>query len=272
MKPFVKWLGGKTQLVPIIDTLIPTGETYIEPFIGGGAVFLSTLEQHKFNKYIINDINHSLIDTYSNLQTRPEELISDLKNLEKEYNNFSDKKSLYYKWRNTFNTTTDNLLKSSLMISLNKTCFNGLYRENKKGEFNSPFGYRDHLNIDAENLYEIADYLNKSNVQFISKDYTECLKLLDENSFAYIDPPYRPVKPNGFTTYNKSGFNDTNQRELAEICQHTKGKVLCSNSNDSFFEELYKGFKINHVSARRKVSCTSSGRELATELLMRNYD
>lgn len=295
MKPFIKWAGGKTQLLDILnENLNYECDKYIETFVGGGALFISLLEnieKTNIKKIIINDINEKLIITYKTIKNNIEELINELEKIRDEYNSLKtleEKSDMFYKIREEFNKqTNDNIKISRNFIFLNKTCFNGLYRENSKGEYNVPFGKRKKISLfEKDNLLELSKFMNKKineeDVLIIcNKNYNELLEYMDNNTMIYLDPPYRPITTNGFTTYNKSNFNDKNQIELANFCNEINNigaKFMLSNSdphnldiNDNFFDNLYQNYNIQRVGATRRINSDGNNRGEITEILIKNY-
>lgn len=300
IKPFIKWAGGKTQLLEVLKENFPPKEIkinrYIETFIGGGALFLdilSNFNNYNFDEIIINDINTKLINTYICLKEDCNQLIKHLNELKSIYQSLEtleEKENYFYEVRNNFNdkNNTDEYIKSAELIFLNKTCFNGLYRENSKGLFNVPFGkHKDPSIFDESHLKKISDLLNLKNssgddvVKILNLNFNELATYIDQNTFVYFDPPYRPVTKNGFTSYDKSNFNDEAQILLAEFCKKISSKkayFLLSNSdpknldeNDEFFDDLYKDFCINRVSASRRINSKGSGRGNITEILVNNF-
>ena len=282
-KPFIKWVGGKTQLLDEIRTKYPQSiEKYCEPFVGGGAVLFDILSKFQPKEILINDINKNLINTYKEIRYNCENLILELKKLQNLYlsKNEVEKKEMFYEKRSRFNLLDENLEKASLFIFLNKTCFNGLYRVNSKGEFNVPFNNaKNPLVCDEENLRECSKLLQ--NVQMRVGDYSECKSFIDGITFVYIDPPYRPLREtSAFTSYDKNGFSDKNQIELGNFVSEIskKGaKVVLSNSdpkntneNDNFFDELYSQFEIERVSASRMINSNAKKRGAINELLITN--
>lgn len=297
MKPFLKWAGGKTQLLPVIIDELPSNidniSTYVEPFVGAGSVFLDFLSNDKFDKYIINDINHKLINLYCVIRDDVESLIDSLKSLRERYLSFEDlsneRELIYYEIRDLFNSDdTDKVLLASYFIFLNKTCFNGLYRENLKGKFNVPIGkYKNPSIFEEEHLREVSRLLNKKNangefiVTILNKSYKELEEFIDKDTFVYFDPPYRPVTVGGFNSYNKSGFNDDSQKELSIFYAKMSKKganLMLSNSdpknlddNDDFFDILYKDFNIQKIYANRYINSNTKKRGSISELLITNY-
>jgi len=290
-KPFVKWVGGKSQLIPELICRLPknfkqTVSTYIEPFIGGGA-FLFWLLSHdyKFKRILINDANKALINTYKVIRDNPEGLISILSDVKMQYLSLEDeeaKKSFYYDRRKQFNTDTLSEIEyAALMIFLNKTCFNGLYRVNAKGSFNVPHGrYANPLICDSEIIR--ADSRALKNVEISNADFSFVLQYADERSFVYFDPPYRPLsKTSSFCSYCEGGFDDQEQRRLARYCRELNDcgvRWLLSNSDpkglcpeDVFFDVLYEGFNIQSVQASRMLNANPEKRGKLNELLISNY-
>lgn len=295
-KPFIKWAGGKGQLLSQLASAMPKDLneepfTYIEPFVGGGAMLFFMLQRFtKIRKVIINDINKNLTETYKSIKNNPEGLIYRLKHIEQQYLSIKDnenQRQFYLKMRRRFNEEQlSNIDKSALLIFLNHTCFNGLYRENSKGEFNVPFGRYANPTICDENvIYADSELLNNFDVQILNGDYKATAKAIDDFglNFFYFDPPYRPLSAtSSFNTYVKEPFNDDSQRELSNFCRmiSQKDNVLwmlsnsdCSakNPKDTFFEDLYNGFNIKRVFASRMVNANGSKRGKLTELLICNY-
>ena len=292
-KPFVKWVGGKGQLLPEINKLYPIelGKTinkYAEIFIGGGAVLFDILSKYKLDEVYISDKNLELINTYKSIRDNVDILIKSLKGMEEQYIPLDNKnrKDYYYKKREEYNSLkinseVNNIEKAILFIFLNKTCFNGLYRVNKKGKFNVPMGaYKKPKICDEENLKNVS--LTLRNVKIVYADYKESEKFIDDKTFVYIDPPYRPLNiTSSFTSYTENDFNDKEQIELAEYINvlNKKGaKIVISNSDpknndidDNFFDKLYKNYNINRVKATRMLNSNASLRGAINELLITNY-
>ncbi|WP_335979922.1 DNA adenine methylase [Fusobacterium polymorphum] len=292
-KPFIKWVGGKGQLLPEINKLysIELGKTinkYAEIFIGGGAVLFDILSKYKLDEVYISDKNLELINTYKSIRDSVDILIKSLKEMEEDYIPLNDenRKIYYYERRQKYNNLKinieeNNIEKASLFIFLSKTCFNGLYRVNKKGESNVPMGaYKNPKICDEENLKNVSMVLK--NVKIIYADYRESKDFIDEKTFVYIDPPYRPLNPtSSFTSYTENDFSDKEQIELTEYIDvlNKKGaKIVISNSDpknnnidDNFFDELYKNYNINRVKATRMLNSNASLRGAINELLITNY-
>ena len=283
--PFVKWVGGKTQILPEIRRRYPAKiEKYCEPFVGGGAVLFDVLSTFSPEEVLINDINPELINTYRQIKESTEELIEVLKVIENEYYSSTDKKSYFYEKRERFNTLIKNrentVEKAALFIMINKTCFNGLYRVNGKGLFNVPFNHAEHPTFcDEENLRACGNLLR--NTSITRGDYSTTESFIDDRTFVYIDPPYRPLTASShFTSYNENGFTDSDQIQLGKFFTELSSKgasVLLSNSdpknvdrNDDFFDELYRDYNIDRVSASRMINSKASGRGAVSELLINN--
>ena len=292
-KPFIKWVGGKGQLLPEINKLYPIElgkniNKYAEIFLGGGAVLFDILSKYKLDEVYISDKNLELINTYKSIRDDVGILIKLLKEMEEQYTslNNENRKLYYYEKRREYNNLKinieeNNIEKAVLFIFLNKTCFNGLYRVNKKGEFNVPIGtYKKPKICDEENLKNVSMALKK--VKIVYADYRESEEFIDNRTFVYIDPPYRPLNiTSSFTSYTENNFNDKEQIELAEYINvlNKKGvKIVISNSDpknnntdDNFFDELYKNYNINRVKATRMLNSNASLRGAINELLITNY-
>ena len=268
--PFVKWAGGKRQLLPELLKRIPKFTTYCEPFVGGGALFFYLQPK----KAIINDFNKDLINTYITIQNDVESLIQYLST----YKNDSES---YYKIRELDRTPLFHRMsateKASRLIYLNKTCYNGLFRVNSMGEFNSPFGsYKSPNIVNEPTLRAIHNYFQNADVTFLSGDFEAAVKGLKKGTFVYFDPPYDPVSASSnFTGYTNLGFGKQEQRRLKEVCDelNAKGiKFLLSNSATDFILDLYKEYNIEKISAKRVINSNANNRGNVDEVLIRNYD
>ena len=288
-KPFIKWAGGKTQLLTQFENILPHNLeeaehfTYIEPFVGGGAMLFHMLQKYtNIGRVIINDINPNLITAYRVIRDTPERLITDLKMLQREFRQNSNeeaRKEYFLRIRKSYNEDTHNdVTNTAMFIFLNRTCFNGLYRVNSKGYFNVPFGkYTNPTICDEELLLEDSKILQ--NVEILCGDYTLIERYVDNNTFIYFDPPYRPLSTtSSFTSYSKENFDDTEQTRLAHFFARLSRygcKMMLSNSDccahDTFFENLYGNFIIDKVHASRFVNAIPSKRGKLTEILVRNY-
>lgn len=292
-KPFLKWAGGKTQLISSIQSslhpdILNQKFTYLEPFVGSGAIMLWMINNFpNMEKAVINDINSDLINTYRTIAKSPNELISILRDLQSDFHYLQDKeeekKLYYYQNRELYNTrSTDSVTQAALFIFLNRTCFNGLYRVNSKNLFNVPMGsYKAPTICDEQNILSVSNVLQK--VEILNGDYTATLKHATENSFFYFDPPYKPLSnTSSFNSYAKDDFNDDEQIRLRDFCNklETLGhKWMLSNSdvkgkdvNDTFFDDIYANFSISRVKARRSINANPEKRGELNELLITNYN
>ena len=292
MKPFVKWAGGKSQLLSEIRKHYPRElgskiQRYAEPFVGGGAVLFDVLNHYDIDEAYISDINSELINAYRVIRDDVDALISLLADYQDYYLPLSDelRKKYYYEKRLRFNQLKlEGVLDTeiaSLLIFLNKTCFNGLYRVNSKGEFNVPIGsYKAPLICDEDNLRAVSAGLSRVRIE--CADYRDSESFIDANTFVYFDPPYRPLNAtSNFVSYTKESFNDCSQKELAkyiELLSQRGTRIVASNSDpkntspeDNFFDELYAKMKIDRVSATRMINRNASSRGKISELLIRNF-
>ena len=274
-RPFLKWVGGKGRLLSQYSLLFPSSfNSYYEPFVGGGAVFFK-LAPSKAN---INDLSQVLVNAYSNLQSDVENVIKVLSKLEKEYLTLNDdaRKEFYYEKRSAFNELHDGeFLKTALLIFLNRTCFNGLYRENSKGEFNVPIGkYKNPRICNSETLRAVSDALRS--VEITCSDFIDAVKNAKRNDFIYFDPPYHPLNPtSNFTSYHENDFTSFDQERLRDTFNRLSEKgcyVMLSNSNTPLIKELYKEFNINIVYAGRAINSIASKRGKIQELVITNYE
>lgn len=290
-KPFLKWAGGKTQLINDIERTLPariTKEkfTYIEPFVGSGAILFWMLNNFpKLEKAVINDINEDLINTYKTIASNPKELISILEILQNEFHNLEgnedNKKLYYYQKRELYNTRKEEKSgQAALFIFLNRTCFNGLYRVNSKNLYNVPMGgYKKPTICDKENILAVSNALQK--VEILNGDFEQTLNYADKNSLFYFDPPYKPLsETSSFNSYAKDEFNDNEQIRLKKFCSkldilgHTwilsNSDVKGKDKNDNFFDDLYAEFNIKRVEAKRSINANPEKRGKLTELLITN--
>lgn len=273
VSPILKWVGGKRQLLDSIEPLIPKCSTYYEPFIGGGAVLFS----RQPDKAVINDSNPELINVYLTIKNEPEALIEKLKehkvNSSEEY--FYSIRALD-RDKEVFENMT-NVERAARIIYLNKTCYNGLFRVNSSGEFNSPWGKYKNPNITNETtINALHTYFNKANITIKCGDYKDALKGIRKGAFVYFDPPYMPISSSAsFTGYTAGGFGEQEQIVLKEQCDalNAKGiKFLLSNSSCPFIEDLYKDYIIEHVNAKRAINANPEKRGEIKEVLVRNYE
>jgi DNA adenine methylase len=269
--PFLKWAGGKRQLLPAIANHIPNGYiTYYEPFVGGGAV-LFYLQP---SLAVINDYNSELINVYKVIKNHPDELIEDLKKHRNESEYFYRIRALDRS--NQFEKLTE-VEKASRVIFLNKTCYNGLFRVNNSGEFNAPFGRYKNPNIVNEHIIRgVSSFLKGNDIQILNKDYTSALEGVTKNDFVYFDPPYHPLsESSSFTGYLQGGFNKAEQERLKETCDELNKKgirFLLSNSATDFIKKLYSKYTIIYVKANRYVNSVAKKRGAIDEVLVKNYD
>lgn len=294
-KPFVKWAGGKGNLLAQLESLLPTNfdeltdVTYIEPFVGGGAMLFHMLNNHKnIRRVVINDINADLIRSYKLIKDNPNELVERLKMIEDNFYRFDDlgRRELYYAYRDQYNMEDiDPNERSALFIFLNRTCFNGLYRVNSKGQFNVPYGrYRNPIICNEEVILADHELLNRVEVVIRpSGDY----KLVKMNlsrkgkNFIYFDPPYRPLSETSyFKDYSSLPFGDREQSDLKTFCDTLSDKgclIMLSNSDSknadgsSFFEDLYENYDFQRIYAPRFINAFPEKRIKLTEVLIRNY-
>ena len=285
-EPFVKWAGGKTQLLKEYRKLYPKKfNTYYEPFLGGGAVFFDLYSVRGMEKAVLSDINKDLMNLWAAIKEDVDDLISLLEDLQKHV----DDKAYYYERRSEFNKikldddfiTKPNIRKAALFLYLNKTCYNGLYRVNSKGEFNVPFGrYKNPHIYDEKNLLAVHNILKDDKIILLCTDFEEAVKDADKNDFIYFDPPYQPMsKTASFTEYTPGGFGYREQIRLSRVFKHLDDRgcyVMLSNSNkeevlrplyEPYFEE---GYAVE-VQASRSISCVGSKRGPVKELVILNY-
>lgn len=269
--PFLKWVGGKRQLMSAIKELIPKNYTiYYEPFIGGGAVLFDLQPP----KAIINDFNEELINVYQTIKENPEKLISNLKTHKNESNYFYNLRVLD---REENFKNLSSIKKASRVIYLNKTCYNGLYRVNNSGEFNSPFGkYKNPNIVNETTIKAVSKYLNTNDITILNGDFEEAVKGIKTGAFVYFDPPYYPVsESSNFTGYIQGGFDMHEQVRLRDLCNRLNKKgvrFLLSNSATQFIEDLYKDYKISYVKANRSINSNAKKRGEIDEVLIRNYE
>jgi DNA adenine methylase len=285
-RPFLKWAGGKTQLLNEIDTRLPKEldtdkiDTYIEPFVGGGALFFHIAQNYpRIRHFILLDVNEDLVNCYNAVRNSVTSVIADLRKLERRYlkGDESQRRNMYYRIREEFNSDRS----PAKLIFLNKTCFNGLYRVNKNNAFNVPFGnYRNPTICDEENLMAVSTILQDAEI--IAADFEDSEQYISKHCFVYLDPPYRPISATAsFTSYAKSDFTEKDQIRLSNFCGRIRQKgarFLLSNSDpnnenpkDNFFDRHYRGFTIATVKATRMINCIGSLRGQINELIITNY-
>lgn len=299
-KPFLKWAGGKTQLLAQFSEYYPTDlvegrvTRYVEPFLGGGAVFLDVAQRFPIASAVLNDINPELVLVYKVVQQDSERLIEFLTEHQHRYISAtpSDRHDYFYAIRGAYNEqrtgidfrrySSEWVIRAAYMIFLNKTCFNGLFRVNARGEFNVPFGrYKNPTICDSPNLKRVAQLLQIAEIQ--AGSFSACEHFVNESTFVYFDPPYRPISAtSSFTSYSSDKFDDRDQIALAEffirLNDRTGAKLMLSNSDptnvnpsDRFFDDLYDSFNIHRVWASRMINSKADRRGKITELLITNY-
>ena len=295
-KPFLKWAGGKGQLLSQLGEHLPAdlqGQefNYIEPFVGGGAMLFYMLRKFPNIKHaVINDINPHLVTAYRTVKNQPRELIESLATLEHENYSLSDeedKKEFYLGIRDLFNESVlDDVNRTKYLIFLNRTCFNGLYRVNAKGKFNVPFGRNSHPTIcNADTILADSNLLNRVDITILNGDFESTIDEMGmQMNFFYFDPPYRPLNAtSSFNSYAKEEFNDDEQIRLRNYCARLNAlpnvKWMLSNSDcsaknpeDTFFEDIYSDFYLHRVHASRSINANPSKRGKLTELLIKNYE
>ncbi len=272
--PFIKWAGGKRQLLAELDKRLPSSwNTYYEPFIGGGALLVNLENQGRLSRAVISDLNAELINLYRVVQDTPEALIGALS--DEEYQNDD---ASYNRLKEKFNTLIGNpshgIERAALLIYLNKHGFNGLWRVNSKGRFNVPFGRHRKLSIpQASSILKFSDLLRK--VTILNTDFETAVKPARKGDFIYFDPPYQPLsKTASFTDYNSRGFRFEDQERLAQLYRRLSKKgihLLLSNSKVAAIEELYEGFCIETVEAKRFINCNGERRSGIQEIIVTNY-
>ena len=295
-KPFLKWAGGKGQLLSQLDEHLPGNLheqefTYIEPFVGGGAMLFHMLRKYpNITHAVINDINPHLVTAYRVIKQQPDELIHRLSEMEQDYFSQPDeeaKKKYFLNVRNIFNNKElDDVDRTKYLMFLNRTCFNGLYRVNSKGKFNVPFGRNSHPMIcNTDTIHADSEVLNRVNVTILNGDFELTInEMRDGLNFFYFDPPYRPLNAtSSFNSYAKEDFNDDEQIRLRDFCarlnERDNVKWMLSNADcsaknpeDTFFEEIYADFRIHRVYASRAINANPEKRGKLTELLIKNYE
>lgn len=273
VSPFVKWVGGKRQLLKEIEQELPNGFSrlkFYEPFVGGGAVFFH-LQQSRVS---INDVNAELVNAYQVVKSDVDELIESLKQHKNEADYFYSIRSID---REESFSKLSKVERASRLIFLNKTCFNGLYRVNSSGEFNSPFGKYLNPNIVNESvLRAVSNYLNHNEIEITNFDYEKALDGIGKNSFVYFDPPYHPISDSSnFTGYVAGGWSNSDQERLRDVCDrlNAKGvKFLLSNSSTPLIHSLYKDYKIKTIRAARSINSIGTKRGDVDEVLIKNYE
>ena len=291
-KPFIKWVGGKGQLIEQLEALLPAdfsgreNVTYIEPFVGGGAMLFYMLQKYpNIKSAVINDINPDLTLCYQVVRDNPTELVKSLDAIQTEYHALrteEERKIFFLNKRDRFNTKSlDSIENCTLFFFLNRTCFNGLYRVNKAGKFNVPFGkYSTPTICDADTIYADSRLLQK--VEIMTGDFEQTYTKIEDNTFFYFDPPYRPLSnTSSFNDYSKEDFNDNAQIRLKYFCDKLNEigvDFMLSNSDclgkdgiDRFFDDLFIDYRIERVWASRNVNAIASKRGKLTEIVVNNY-
>jgi DNA adenine methylase len=269
-EPFLKWAGGKRQLLPEINVRIPNHfETYFEPFLGGGALLFSLLPVNA----VINDSNEDVINAYEQIKKNFKELIAVL-------TTYENTPSFFYKIRESYNLRkgqkTSEVERAAQTIYLNKTCYNGLYRVSKVGNFNTPFGrYKNPKIVDEANIEAVSHFLNHAKIEITSDDFSKCCQKAKAKDFVYLDPPYDPLTPySSFTAYSKGDFSKEDQIRLKETCDALNKRgvfFMLSNSATPFIKDLYKEYRIETVKAKRNINSNGQKRGDIDEVLVRNY-
>ncbi len=299
-KPFLKWAGGKTQLLAQFAEHFPSAlkdgkiTRYVEPFLGSGAVFLHIVQTYPIEAAYLSDVNSDLILAWRVIQDDPLALIESLSDLHTRYHSraVDDRESFFYEIRSRYNEQRRQInhlvfadewaTRAAYMIFLNKTCYNGLYRLNSKGAFNVPFGrYKNPAILDEQNILRVSALLKKTELH--PGPFTDCAQVVDDQTFVYCDPPYRPLTATAsFTAYAKNKFTDEDQGKLAHFCAQldtdSRARLMLSNSdpantnpNDDFFDKLYADFNIYRVYANRMINANAARRGKITELVITNY-
>jgi DNA adenine methylase len=269
-QPFLKWAGGKRQLLPEIRKYVPNEcNSYFEPFIGAGAVLFDI----KPKRAIINDVNEELVNTYRVIRDDVDELIADLKTHKNEPDYFYEIRS---NDRLEDYSQLSAVKRASRLIYLNKTCFNGLFRVNQRGQFNVPFGkYKNPNIVNEQVLRAVHDYLNKNQIDILNDDFEKAVLEAKQGDFVYFDPPYDPISTtSSFTSYSLSGFGKVEQQRLRDVCIELDRRgcfVLVSNSATEYVKELYKDFHVEVVSATRNINSVASKRGKIEEVLVMNH-
>ena len=292
-KPFIKWVGGKGQLIEQLEALLPAdfaereNVTYIEPFVGGGAMLFYMLQTYpNIKSAVINDINPDLTLCYQVVRDNPTELIKSLNAIQSAYyalHTEEERKKFFLQQRERFNSKSlSKIDNTTLFFFLNRTCFNGLYRVNKAGKFNVPFGkYTTPTICDPETIYADSELLQK--VDIITGDFEQTFAKIEGNTFFYFDPPYRPLSnTSSFKDYAKEDFNDEAQIRLKLFCDRlneigvnfmlSNSDCLSKDGTDRFFDDLFINYGIERVWASRNVNAIASKRGKLSELLIRNYN
>lgn len=275
LTPFVKWAGGKRQLLNEIGKRLPKSwNTYYEPFVGGGALLVNLQNDERVSNAVISDLNSELINLYNVVKKNPDKLLDVLSGKE-----FENNEDAFRNLKNEFNTLTglpgNNVRRAALLIYLNKHGYNGLWRVNSKGKFNVPFGRYQKRNMPTDHsILKFSTMLK--NVKILNRDFEQAIKSATNGDFIYFDPPYHPVsKTAGFTDYNSNGFTFDDQKRLAAVFKNLSKKgvfLMLSNSKVTDIEDLFAGFNIDTVDAKRFINCNGQRRSGTKEIIVTNYD
>lgn len=275
LTPFVKWAGGKRQLLNEIGKRLPKSwNTYYEPFVGGGALLVNLQNDERVSNAVISDLNSELINLYNVVKKNPDKLLDVLSGKE-----FENNEDAFRNLKNEFNTLTglpgNNVRRAALLIYLNKHGYNGLWRVNSKGKFNVPFGRYQKRNMPTDHsILKFSTMLK--NVKILNRDFEQAIKSATNGDFIYFDPPYHPVsKTAGFTDYNSNGFTFDDQKRLAAVFKNLSKKgvfLMLSNSKVTEIEDLFAGFNIDTVDAKRFINCNGQRRSGTKEIIVTNYD
>lgn len=292
-KPFLKWAGGKSQIIHEIQKLLPKNfaiseYTYIEPFVGSGAMLFWLLNNFQnINRAVINDINPDLINVYRVIASNPDKLLTVLHNMQKQYQAVEHcaekKKAFYYNKRESFNLrNTDKITHAALFIFLNRTCYNGLYRVNKNNAFNVPIGsYKNPVICNSENIWAVHKALQ--GVEILCGDFETTLNFAGNNTLFYFDPPYKPLNStSNFNSYSCNAFTDAEQIRLNNFCSKisrlghywilSNSDVKNSHNNNNFFDNLYSNYSIKRIAAKRNINVNPDKRGELSELLIFNQE
>ena len=274
LRPFVKWAGGKRQLLHEIGKRLPdTIDTYFEPFVGGGALLVNLQNEKRISKAVISDLNSELINLYNVVKKNPDKLIDALSCEE-----FENSKDAFRHLKTEFNTLTglpgNKVRRAALLMYLNKHGYNGLWRVNSKGKFNVPFGRYTKMSMPTEHsILKFSTMLK--NVKILNQDFERAVRPAKKGDFVYFDPPYQPIsKTANFTDYNSNGFTFDDQKRLADVFRKLDAKdvrLMLSNSKVPKIEELFDGFTIDTVEAKRFINCNGERRNGTKEIIVTNY-
>ena len=270
LSPVLKWAGGKRKLLPSMIERIPDNFSgYVEPFVGGGAMFFELRSRNLIAGAVLSDVNSDLISLYTIIRDKPEQLIESLVNID-----YRNNREDFNRAREEFNSDPLPVRKAALMIYLNRHCFNGLYRVNFSGKFNVPFGrYNNPVIPGKEQIMEVSGSLK--NVDLKCCDFENSIREAGERDFVYLDPPYQPIsETSSFTSYSSGGFEEEGQRRLAKVFRDASSSgvfLMISNSDSPLIRELYSDFKISNILAARNINSNGKGRGKINEVLITNY-